>query len=233
MLVIITLIIKSFSELEERSYRVPAKLKEEGYKIIQFYNMRDNEQPYRHAGYVFIKDKEITIVYPGSRNLFDYITDIRIPLICAPELLPEGGKIHSGFYSLFKDSWGSVYEILRGYANDQKLEIKDFKINLAGHSMGGAIATIAALCLSVREGAEDLHVATFASPRVFDSAAAEVYEERLGKKTIRVVNQSDLIPSLPLGSMGYKHVGEQLRISSSSSLLCSSIGRVSQSYCKS
>ncbi|WP_264329307.1 lipase family protein [Wolbachia endosymbiont (group A) of Andrena hattorfiana] len=209
---------KKFSELEERSYRVPAKLKEEGYKIIQFYNMRDNEQPYRHAGYVFIKDKEITIVYRGSRNLFDYITDIRIPLIYAPELLPEGGKIHSGFYSLFKDSWGSVYEILRGYANDQKLEIKDFKINLAGHSMGGAIATIAALCLSVREGAEDLHVATFASPRVFDSAAAEVYEERLGKKTIRVVNQSDLIPSLPLGSMGYKHVGEQLRISSSSSL---------------
>lgn len=206
---------QKFSELEERSYKVPAKLKEEGYKIVQFYNVNDGKQ-YRHAGYVFIKDKEITIVYRGSRNLFDYITDIRIPLICAPGLLPEGGKIHSGFYSLFKDSWGSVYEILRGYANDQKLEIKDFKINLTGHSMGGAIATIAALCLSVREGAEDLHVATFASPRVFDPSAAKVYEERLGKKTIRVVNQSDFIPSLPSGSMGYKHVGEQLRATSDS-----------------
>ncbi|WP_353283601.1 lipase family protein [Wolbachia endosymbiont (group A) of Pogonocherus hispidulus] len=209
---------KKFSELEERSYRVPAKLKEEGYKIIQFYNMRDNEQPYRHAGYVFIKDKGITIVYRGSRNWFDYMKDAEMILTSSGELLPEGGKIHSGFYSLFKDSWESVYKILKGYANDQQLEIKDFKINLTGHSMGGAIATIAALCLSVREGAEDFHVATFASPRVFDSAAAEVYEERLGKKTIRVVNQSDFIPSLPLGSMGYKHVGEQLRISSSSSL---------------
>ncbi|WP_353271816.1 lipase family protein [Wolbachia endosymbiont (group A) of Nomada goodeniana] len=207
---------KKFSELEERSYRVPAKLKEEGYKIIQFYNMRDNEQPYRHAGYVFIKDKEITIVYRGSRNWFDYMKDAEMILTSSGELLPEGGKIHSGFYSLFKDSWESVYKILKGYANDQQLEIKDFKINLTGHSMGGAIANIAALCLSVREGAEDLHVATFASPRVFDSSVAEVYEERLGKKTIRVVNQSDFIPSLPLGSMGYKHVGEQLRISSSS-----------------
>ncbi|MBC6686663.1 lipase family protein [Wolbachia pipientis] len=214
---------KKFSELEERSYRVPAKLKEEGYKIIQFYNMRDNEQPYRHAGYVFIKDKGITIVYRGSRNWFDYMKDAEMILTSSGELLPEGGKIHSGFYSLFKDSWGSVYEILKGHANDQKLEIKDFKINLTGHSMGGAIATIAALCLSVREGAEDLHVATFASPRVLDSAAAEVYEERLGKKTIRVVNQSDFIPSLPLGSMGYKHVGEQLRISSSSSLYAHSL----------
>ncbi|GFR26154.1 lipase_3 domain-containing protein [Trichonephila clavata] len=208
---------KKFSELEKRSYRVPAKLKEEGYKIVQFYNMNDGNQ-YRYAGYVFMKDKEITIVYRGSRNSFDYAKDLEIPLTNLPrKFVPKGGKVHSGFYSLFKDSWDSVYKILRGYANDQQLEIKDFKINLTGHSMGGAIANIAALCLSVREGAEDLHVATFASPRVFDFSAAEVYEERLGKKTIRVVNQSDFIPSLPLGSMGYKHVGEQLRISSSSS----------------
>ncbi|WP_353285313.1 lipase family protein [Wolbachia endosymbiont (group A) of Beris morrisii] len=207
---------KKFSELEKRSYKVPAKLKEEGYEIIQFYNVRDNGQSYRHAGYVFMKDKEITIAYRGSRNVFDYMKDFEIILTSSDGLLPEGGKIHSGFYSLFKDSWDSVYEILRGYANDQQLEIKDFKINLTGHSMGGAIANIAALCLSVREGAEDLHVATFASPRVFDPSAAKVYEERLGKKTIRVVNQSDPIPSLLLGSMGYKHVGEQLRVKSDS-----------------
>ncbi|MFP3027956.1 MAG: lipase family protein, partial [Wolbachia sp.] len=164
------------------------------------------------------KDKEITIVYRGSRNRFDYMKDTEMILTSSDGLLPEGGKIHSGFYSLFKGSWDSVYEILRGYANDQQLEIKDFKINLTGHSMGGAIANIAALCLSVREGAEDLHVATFASPRVFDSSAAKVYEERLGKKTIRVVNQSDPIPLLPLGSMGYKHVGERLVITSRCSL---------------
>lgn len=213
---------KKFSELEKRSYKVPAKLKEEGYKIVQFYNMNDGQQ-YRHAGYVFIKDKEITIVYRGSRNLFDYMKDAEMILTSSDELLPKGGKVHSGFYSLFKDSWDSVYGILKGHANDQKLEIKDFKINLAGHSMGGAIANIAVLCLSVREGAEDLHVATFASPRVFDSAAAEVYEERLGKNTIRVVNQSDPIPSSPFGSMGYKHVGKQLRISSSSLLYAHSL----------
>ncbi len=144
--------------------------------------------------------------------------DFEMILTSSDGLLPGGGKIHSGFYSLFKDSWNSVYEILKGHANDQKLEIKDFKINLTGHSMGGAIATIAALHLSVEEGAEDLHVATLASPRAFDPYAAKVYKERLGKKTIRVVNQSDFIPSLPLGSMGYKHVGERLVITSRCSL---------------
>ncbi|WP_264329586.1 lipase family protein [Wolbachia endosymbiont (group A) of Lasioglossum malachurum] len=206
-----------FSELESRGYKVPGQLRKEGYKVVQFYNMNDGKQ-YRHAGYVFIKDKEITITYRGSRNGFDYRKDAEMILTSSDKLLPKGGKIHSGFYSLFKDSWSSVYEILKGHANDQQLEIKDFKINLTGHSMGGAIANIAALCLSVTEGAEDLHVATFASPRVFDSSAAEIYKERLGKKTIRVVNQSDFIPSLPFGSMGYKHVGEQLVITSHCSL---------------
>ncbi|WP_265023391.1 host RNA manipulator TomO [Wolbachia endosymbiont (group A) of Epistrophe grossularia] len=42
---------KKFSELEKRSYKVPAKLKEEGYKIVQFYNVNDGKQ-YRHAGYI-------------------------------------------------------------------------------------------------------------------------------------------------------------------------------------
>ncbi len=70
-------------------------------------------------------------------------------------------KTHTGFYSLFKDSWESIYKILKGYANEQFLEIKDLKITLTGHSMGGAIANIAALCLRMTEDTENLHVANF------------------------------------------------------------------------
>ncbi|MBV0899357.1 MAG: hypothetical protein KTV77_01090 [Wolbachia endosymbiont of Fragariocoptes setiger] len=36
--------------------------------------------------------------------------------------------------------------------------------------------------------------------------------EKILKNTIRVVNLSDIVPSLPFGSLCYKHVGEQLRI---------------------
>uniref|UniRef100_UPI00333FDC04 lipase family protein n=1 Tax=Wolbachia endosymbiont (group B) of Pilophorus perplexus TaxID=3066160 RepID=UPI00333FDC04 len=40
-----------------------------------------------------------------------------------------------------------MHKILKGHANDKGLAIKDLKINVTGHSMGGALASIAALCL--------------------------------------------------------------------------------------
>ncbi|WP_394356217.1 lipase family protein [Wolbachia endosymbiont of Scaptomyza pallida] len=47
--------------------------------------------------------------------------------------------------------------MLQGHANDKGLEgIKSLKINVTGHSMGGALATIAALCLDKTEEAKEV-----------------------------------------------------------------------------
>ncbi len=130
------------------------------------------------------------------------------------ELLPEGGRIHRGFYNSFTDSWPNLYGILKSHAEKQGSEIKDFKFNLTGHSMGGAVAKIAALCLNKTEGAEDLHVATFGDPRVFDLTASEFYNEALEEKTIRVTqHRQDPVPAVSPGCLGYAHVGAQLRVS--------------------
>ncbi|WP_264328645.1 lipase family protein [Wolbachia endosymbiont (group A) of Andrena hattorfiana] len=200
-----------FVKLKKGGYKTPAQLGKEGYKVVQFHGII-SDQEVRHTGYVFIRGKEVTIAYRGTCNSYDFKRDVEIPLIRQYELLPKGGKIHLGFYSVFENSWESLYGILKGYANDQGLEIRDLKINLTGHSMGGAVANIAALCLSVTEDAKDLHIATFGAPRVFNRNAAKVCNELFGRKTIRVVNRSDSIPSLPPNFMGYKHVGKQLKI---------------------
>ncbi|WP_353270843.1 lipase family protein [Wolbachia endosymbiont (group A) of Hedychridium roseum] len=200
-----------FVKLKKGGYKTPAQLEKEGYKVVQFHGII-SDQEVRHTGYVFIRGKEVTIAYRGTCNSYDFKRDVEIPLIRQYELLPKGGKIHLGFYSVFENSWESLYGILKGYANDQGLEIRDLKINLTGHSMGGAVANIAALCLSVTEDAKDLHIATFGAPRVFNRNAAKVCNELFGRKTIRVVDRSDSIPSLPPNFMGYKHVGKQLKI---------------------
>ncbi|MDM8335291.1 hypothetical protein QUS22_02685 [Wolbachia pipientis] len=51
------------------------------------------------------------------------------------ELLPEGGRVHRGFYNSFTSLWSNLYGILESHAEEQGLEIKDFKINLTGHSI--------------------------------------------------------------------------------------------------
>ncbi|QOD38569.1 lipase family protein [Candidatus Wolbachia massiliensis] len=206
---------KDFAILEnEKMYKTRAELANEGYEIIPFGNGFEED-----AGHVFIKDKEITIAYHGTRfkhglwGLNDVITDFNTSFTTS-ELLPEGGRIHRGFYSSFMDSWSNLYGILKSYAEKQGSEIKDFKINLTGHSMGGAVAKIAALCLNKTEGTENVHVATFGDPRVFDLTASEIYNDALQETTIRVTqHRQDPVPAVAPGLLGYAHVGAQLRVS--------------------
>ncbi len=201
----------------EKMYKTRAELTSEGYEIIPFGNSFEKD-----AGHVFIKGKEITVAYHGTRlknsleyglsGLNDGITDLNL-FFSPSELLPEGGRMHRGFNNSFQDSWPNLYGILKSHAEKQKSEIKDFRINLTGHSMGGAIAKIAALCLNKKEGAEDVHVATFADPRVFDLTASEIYNDALQEKTIRVTHhRQDPVPAVLPGSFGYAHVGAQLRV---------------------
>ncbi|WP_353278146.1 lipase family protein [Wolbachia endosymbiont (group A) of Agelastica alni] len=159
------------------------------------------------------------MTYHGTRlkhglwGLNDLITDLNASFTTS-ELLPDGGRIHRGFYNSFTDSWPDLYRILKSHAEKQGSEIKDFKINLTGHSMGGAIAKIAALCLNKTERAEDIHVATFGDPRVFDLTASKFYNDVLQEKTIRVTqHRQDPVPAVSPGLFGYAHVGAQLRIS--------------------
>ncbi|MGL9688417.1 MAG: lipase family protein [Wolbachia sp.] len=145
-------------------------------------------------------------------GLNDVITDLNASFTTS-ELLPEGGRIHRGFYNSFTDSWPNLYGILKSHAEKQGLKIKDFKINLTGHSMGGAVTKMAVLCLNKTEEAKDIHVATFGDPRVFDLTASEIYNDALQETTIRVTqHRQDLVPAVSPGSFGYAHVGAQLRV---------------------
>ncbi|WP_375603858.1 lipase family protein [Wolbachia endosymbiont of Anurida maritima] len=195
------------TKLSQAGYKTKAEFFNEGYNIIPFYYSDG-----RHAGFVSTKGEEITIAYRGTKDLYDVMIDMNA-MLSTSEFSPEGGRMHSGFYNSFKDSWNSLYKILNTHAKEQKSEIKDLKINLTGHSMGGAIAKIAALYLNKTESAEDVHVATFGDPRVFDLDASKFYNEALQEKTIRVTqHRQDPVPAVAPGFLGYVHVGAQLRV---------------------
>ncbi|WCR54517.1 MAG: hypothetical protein PG981_001539 [Wolbachia endosymbiont of Ctenocephalides orientis wCori] len=197
-------------KLSASGYKTIDEFINEGYNVIPFYYSSG-----RQAGFIFAKDGEMNITYRGTQGVGDVITDANV-MFATSEFLPEGGRMHCGFYRAFKDSWPSLYKGLKSYSNKQKAEIKDLKISLTGHSMGGALAKIAALCLNKTENAQDLHVATFGDPRVFDFAAGEIYNDVLGEKTIMVTqHQQDPLPAVASGCAGYAHVGAQLRVEKS------------------
>jgi len=102
----------------------------------------------------------------------------------------KGGKVHSGFAHAFAEIWKDL---------DPPLRRVDCKILFTGHSLGAAVATLAA---SLRRP-NTLY--TFGSPRVgnsdFIAACRDVNSQRY-------VDCCDIVTRIPLREMGYEHVGK-------------------------
>jgi len=74
-----------------------------------------------------------------------------------------------------------------------------------GHSLGGALATLAAMDIKLNVPGKSVSCYTFGSPKVGDSAFAGAYN-KLVPDTHRFVNDTDLVPKIP--PFGYEHVGD-------------------------
>lgn len=104
-----------------------------------------------------------------------------------------GGHMHSGFMK----AYGGVDDRLqKAIATAQGGDLKK-PILFTGHSLGGALAQIAATDMK-QKGANVASVYTFGQPRVGDREFSAHYKELgLSSKTYRHVNQGDPVPRLP------------------------------------
>jgi pimeloyl-ACP methyl ester carboxylesterase len=97
-------------------------------------------------------------------------------------------RVHAGFLEALDSIGDEIYRVLK----DPKLT----EVAFTGHSLGGAIATLAAL-RAEREGIKVSSVYTFGSPRVGNQKFALAYNQLLGDRTFRIVNEGDLVSLLP------------------------------------
>jgi hypothetical protein len=84
-------------------------------------------------------------------------------------------------------------------------------IFVTGHSLGGALAAVAALELAKDPGASVMAVYTFGMQRPGDEQFKLSYDGRLGQTTYRLVQGDDIVPTVPPSSpLGFRHVGRLL-----------------------
>lgn len=88
-----------------------------------------------------------------------------------------------------------------------------YRVKLVGHSLGGAIATLAAPMLTQRLDLDPrrIHIITFGQPRVGNRAFVRHYN-RIGFDFSRVVNKNDPSPSHPPFRKGWAHVQREIFI---------------------
>jgi len=122
-------------------------------------------------------------------------------------------EIHRGFQNAYLSLRKSVHEWLHGKTHREREAL----VHLCGHSLGGALATLAAIDLQ-GSGWLVQAVVTFGAPRVGNSAFANMYRALgLSKCTARFTNKSDPVPWVPLTSQGFEHVTEAIELGAGSS----------------
>lgn len=108
------------------------------------------------------------------------------------------GRVHRGFRDAFEALWPALKPAL------QTLRC-DLPLFCCGHSLGGALALLAAARLAPLRSAR-LHLLTLGQPRVGDAGFKAALT---GLDMLRLVNGSDMVARLPPGWMGYRHVGRR------------------------
>lgn len=99
------------------------------------------------------------------------------------------GRIHGGFRELYTSLDAQLIEAVRPIASGG--------LWLTGHSLGGALANLAAHEFESRHAIQVRGIVTFGQPMLFDRRAAEYMENRFGRRLLRVVNDTDAVPRMP------------------------------------
>ena len=110
---------------------------------------------------------------------------------------------HSGFAAALDGIWDTVHSAVK---------TATVPVLFAGHSLGGALAALAA------ERAHDAGIApaavyVFGMPRAGGDVFASRYNAKLGEKTFRLVYGRDVVATVPMSKLGFRHVGRMLACS--------------------
>ena len=156
---------------------------------------------------------KVVLAFRGTRpdQLTDWMADFEIEKVSFSDYFPspDVGMVHEGFCRLLAGSWPEIQAAVSRYQdNGQPLWI-------TGHSLGGALATLAtaAYTFAAREPVNGLY--TFGQPRVGDLAFCTQSETHFGDIMFRFVNDEDIVtrvpprivPGIPLPSY-YGHTGQ-------------------------
>src|SRR5262249_28042845 len=95
------------------------------------------------------------------------------------------GKVHEGFRDALDVVWPDLEARLAKISPGRQ-------VWFSGHSLGAALATLAADRYVNTRG-----VCTFGSPRVGDPAFAKAFDTRLAGRSLRFVNDNDVVPHVP------------------------------------
>ena len=204
---------------DQKGFKGREELVNTGYEVASFH-AKISERKSAPAGIVAYKEvagkAQLTVAFHGSEATEDFTQANLLFFKTQNPALGIGGKVHTGFNSRYMQSREAMMDLIKDTLGRHGKSAKDVEIVVTGHSLGGALATLAAADIKTNlADAENLKLVTFSSPRVVSHAGAESIEKAIGKgRIVRIWRDGDIVPSALLGAFGYKHVGTSVKLES-------------------
>jgi Lipase (class 3) len=188
---------EQFKQQGQGTWMIP-----KGYKLIK--ELKHNKgsrffglvnQSDRLFGYVALKEKEreVFIIIRGTRTTYEWFNNTATSYeVYTTERGNKWGITTEGFYSIYTDLRTEISEALKSFKGQFD------HIFVSGHSLGGALATLAIPDLfdwSILAPAK-IDVYTFASPRCVDRPFAKKLNDSKVRHW-RIANTEDIVPTLP------------------------------------
>ncbi|KAF2273726.1 alpha/beta-hydrolase [Westerdykella ornata] len=148
----------------------------------------------------------IVTAFRGSRSIDNWLTNLQFDLV--ETNLCSGCQAHRGFWQSWLDSRTAVMAAIK----DARKRRPDYTLVTVGHSLGGAVASLAAAQL--RNEGYNVDFFSFGAPKVGGTKLSDYISNQSGGNNYRVTHWNDPIPRLPPQVMGYVHISPEYYIDS-------------------
>ncbi|KAJ7596665.1 alpha/beta-hydrolase [Mycena floridula] len=111
--------------------------------------------------------------------------------------------VHSGFLL----AWNSIVVQVLAVITEQLLLHPGYNLVTTGHSLGGSLATLAAVTLKSNFPGSQTMTYSYGAPRTGNNHFAHFFNEMFGKRAFRVVHTYDGVPTMIPMDLGYHHHG--------------------------
>jgi len=158
-------------------------------------------------GYVARDDnlKQVVAVFRGSVSPTNFLTDAELILtdFDSPGVNPPSGtQVHYGFLTAYNSVVDQVLSAVQSVLDD----FPNYTIVTSGHSLGGALSSLAAISLQQNFPDSEVIMYTYGQPRTGNPAYASFVNDKIGKsKIFRSTHTTDGVPTIIPQSLGYEH----------------------------
>lgn len=169
-----------------------------GFDRVFFFDERETQ------AILLADDEKIIVGFRGSESILDdWITNSKIRKTAGP-----CGNVHRGFKTALNWVWMGIEETIE-MIREEKPKEKQQTLWLTGHSLGGALATMAAAFCKFNESPISVNgLYTYGQPRVGSEKFAANFNNAFKGQTFRFVNNNDVVTRVPPSICDYSHVGQ-------------------------